>query len=131
MRFAWDEKKAATNRRKHGISFEEATTVFGDPLSDTFPDPDHSLEEHRFVIRGASESGKILVVAHTDDGELVRIISAREVTHGEKNLMKKVESEEEDDLRPEYDFSQMIGGVRGKYVERYRKGTNLVLLDPD
>ena len=84
MRFAWDEKKAASNLSKHGVSFEEAATVFGDPLSDTFPDPDHSLEEHRFVIIGSSESGKILVVAHTDDGELVRIISAREVTHGER-----------------------------------------------
>ncbi len=52
--------------------------------------------------------------------------------HGEKeSLMKKVESEEDDDLRPEYDFSQMKGRVRGKYVERYREGTNLVLLDPD
>ena len=48
-----------------------------------------------------------------------------------ENLMKNVESEEEDDLRPEYDFSQMKGGVRGKYIERYRQGTNLVLLDPD
>lgn len=48
-----------------------------------------------------------------------------------ENLMKNVESEDEDDLRPEYDFSQMKGGVRGKYVERYRQGTNLVLLDPD
>jgi len=71
------------------------------------------------------------VVAHTDDGELVRIISAREATHGERKSMKRIESEEEDDLRPEYDFSQMKGGVRGKYVERYREGTNLVLLDPD
>jgi hypothetical protein len=70
------------------------------------------------------------VVAHTDDGELVRIISAREATQGE-SLMKRIESEEEDDLRPEYDFSQIKGGVRGKYVERYREGTNLVLLDPD
>jgi uncharacterized DUF497 family protein len=84
MRFAWDEKKAASNLSKHGISFEEAATVFGDPLSNTFPDPDHSVEEHHFVIIGSSESGKILVVAHTDDGELVRIISAREVTHGER-----------------------------------------------
>jgi len=84
MRFAWNQKKAAGNLSKHGISFEEAATVFGDPLSDTFPNPDHSLEEHRFVIIGSSESGKILVVAHTDDGELVRIISAREVTHGER-----------------------------------------------
>jgi uncharacterized protein len=84
MRFAWDVNKAATSLIKHGVSFEEATTVFGDPLSDTFPDPDHSLEEQRFVIVGSSERGKILVVAHTDDGELVRIISAREATHGER-----------------------------------------------
>lgn len=68
MRFAWDEKKAASNLVKHGISFAEAETVLGDPLSDTFPDPDHSLEEHRFIITGSAESGKILVVAHTDDG---------------------------------------------------------------
>ena len=57
---------------------------FGDPLSDTFPDPDHSLDEHRFIIMGMSEVSKILVVAHTDDGETVRIISAREATHGER-----------------------------------------------
>lgn len=84
MRFSWNPKKAASNLNKHGISFEEAATVFGDPLSDTFPDPDHSLEEYRFVIIGSSESGKILVVAHTDDGELVRLISAREMTRGER-----------------------------------------------
>ena len=84
MRFVWDEKKAASNLGKHRISFEEAATVFDDPLSDTFPDPDHSLHEHRFIIMGSSGSGKILVVAHTDDGELVRIISAREAMHGER-----------------------------------------------
>jgi uncharacterized DUF497 family protein len=89
MRFAWDEKKAASNLAKHGVSFEEATTVFGDPLSDTFPDSDHSLEERRFVIIVSAESGKILVVAHMDDGELVRIISAREATHGERKSYEK------------------------------------------
>lgn len=83
MLFAWDEKKAAANLVKHGVSFEEATTVFGDPLSDTFDDPDHSVEEQRFIIVGTSERGRILVVAHTDDGEIVRIISAREPTRGE------------------------------------------------
>ena len=83
MRFEWDENKAASNLNKHGVSFVEAVTVFGDPLSDTLPDPDHSLEERRFIIIGSSESGKILVVAHTDDGETVRIISAREATRGE------------------------------------------------
>ena len=84
MRFTWDEDKATSNIIKHGISFDEATTVFGDTLSDTFPDPDHSFDEHRFIIIGASDRGKILVIAHTDDGELVRIISAREATHGER-----------------------------------------------
>jgi uncharacterized DUF497 family protein len=57
MRFAWDEKEAASNLVKHGTSFEEAATVFGDPLSDTFPDSDHSLEEERFIIIGSAESG--------------------------------------------------------------------------
>jgi uncharacterized DUF497 family protein len=59
MRFAWDDKKAGSNLVKHAVSFEEATTVFDDPLSDTFPDPDHSLEEDRFIIIGSTESGKI------------------------------------------------------------------------
>jgi uncharacterized DUF497 family protein len=63
--------------------------VFGDPLSDTFDDPDHSAEERRFVIVGTSERGRILVVAHTDDGETVRIISAREPTRGEKNFYEE------------------------------------------
>ena len=84
MRFIWDERKAAKNLVKHGVSFEEATTVFDDPLSDTYPDPDHSRDEHRFIIRGLSERGKILVVAHTDDDELVRVISAREATYAER-----------------------------------------------
>jgi uncharacterized DUF497 family protein len=84
MRFAWDEKKAASNLAKHDISFEEATTVFGDPLSYTHPDPDHSVAERRFVIIGLSEQGRILVVAHTDDGQSVRVISAREATYGER-----------------------------------------------
>jgi uncharacterized DUF497 family protein len=86
MRFEWDESKAAANLAKHGVSFEEATTVFGDPLSDTFDDPDHSAEERRFVIIGMSEKGKMLVVAHTDDGEVVRLISAREPTRGEREF---------------------------------------------
>lgn len=84
MRFGWDEQKAASNLFKHGISFVEAATVFNNPLSDTFPDSDHSLEENRFIIIGSTASGKILVVAHADDGDLVRIISAREATPGER-----------------------------------------------
>ena len=89
MRFEWDENKATSNLTKHGVSFEEVVTVFGDPLSDTAPDPDHSLEEHRFIIVGSTESGKIVVVAHTDDGETVRIISAREATYGERKFYEE------------------------------------------
>ncbi|HEU0144070.1 MAG TPA: BrnT family toxin [Nitrososphaera sp.] len=86
MRFEWDESKAAANLAKHGVSFEEAATVFGDPLSDTFDDPDHSIEERRFVIIGTSEKGRMLIVAHTDDGEVVRFISAREPTRVEREF---------------------------------------------
>jgi uncharacterized DUF497 family protein len=84
MRFEWDEKKAVANLAKHGVSFEEAVTVFGDPLSDTFDDPDHSADEQRFLIIGASDRGRMLIVAHTDDGAVVRIVSAREPTSGER-----------------------------------------------
>jgi uncharacterized DUF497 family protein len=84
MRFEWDEKKAAANLGKHSVSFEEAATVFGDLLSDTFDDPDHSADEQRFLIVGVSDRGRMLIVAHTDDGAVVRIISAREPTSGER-----------------------------------------------
>lgn len=84
MRFEWDGKKAAANLVKHGVSFEEAADVFGDPLSDTFDDPDHSVDERRFLIIGTSDRGRMLIVAHTDDGVVVRIISARELTPRER-----------------------------------------------
>jgi uncharacterized DUF497 family protein len=92
MRFAWDENKASANLARHGVSFEEAATVFGDPLSDTFDDPDHSVEEQRFVIIVMSERGKMLIVAHTDDGEVVRLISAREPTRGEREFYEESRS---------------------------------------
>ena len=77
MRFEWDRAKAEANRRKHRVSFDEATTIFFDPLSVTISDPDHSAGERRFVTMGASSSGRILVVAHTERGAVLRIISAR------------------------------------------------------
>ena len=73
MRFDWDKHKAANNLVKHNVSFEEAATVFGDPLSDTFDDPDHSADERRFLIIGHSETGKLLFVSNTDDGETIRL----------------------------------------------------------
>ena len=76
LTFEWDANKARTNLAKHGIGFEEASTVFGDNLSLTIPDPLHSEVEDRFVTVGTSHRGKLLVVVHTERGENIRIISA-------------------------------------------------------
>ena len=84
LSFEWDEQKARTNLRKHGVSFEEATTVFGDPLSRTISDPLHSDEENRFVIIGRSFINRLLVVIYTERGDNIRIIAAREATSREK-----------------------------------------------
>jgi uncharacterized DUF497 family protein len=81
--FIWDKKKAAVNFRKHGVSFTEAATAFGDPLSITIPDPDHSLDEDRFLLVGEFKKGRLLVVAHTEQSDTIRIINARPVTPGE------------------------------------------------
>jgi hypothetical protein len=82
--FEWDPRKDFTNRQKHGVGFEEASTVFDDPLSVTIPDPDHSIHEDRFVIVGASSDHGLLVVVHTMRGERIRLISARAATKHEK-----------------------------------------------
>jgi uncharacterized protein len=84
MRFEWDSEKAASNLEKHGLSFEEAATAFGDPLSLTRFDPDHSAEEDRFVLMGTTFSGLLVVVAHTDRDKTIRIISARLATRRER-----------------------------------------------
>jgi hypothetical protein len=77
LRFEWDSQKARRNARLHGVGFDEAATVFGDPLSLTIPDPDHSDIEERFVVLGHSYRGRLLVVVHSERGDTVRIISAR------------------------------------------------------
>ena len=84
MEFEWDERKARANVKKHGVSFHDAATVFGDPLAITFPDPDHSEEEERSVTFGLSQSHRLLVVAHTIRDSKTRIISARMMTRQEK-----------------------------------------------
>jgi len=78
--FEWDLRKAARNHRKHGVSFHEAATVFGDPLALTYHDPDHSAAEQRFITVGMSNVGRLLIVAHADRAENIRIISARKTT---------------------------------------------------
>jgi len=85
VNFEWDPRKAAQNRRKHRVSFHEAATVFGDPLAMTYDDPDHSVVEHRFITVGVSDAGRLLIVAHADKADNIRIISARKMTLRERN----------------------------------------------
>jgi uncharacterized DUF497 family protein len=84
MEFEWDEEKAASNLERHGVSFSEAMTVFGDPLEVTIPDPDHSVGEARFLSLGLSDSGRLLVVAYTERERKTRLINAREATPKER-----------------------------------------------
>lgn len=86
MKFDWDDKKAETNIRKHGVTFDEAATVFEDPYARVIDDPDHSWEEERFIILGMSIRARELVVSHClrgADGDVIRIISARRATRKE------------------------------------------------
>ena len=89
MHFEWDPRKALENLAKHGVSFEEAATIFRDPLSATGPDPDHSTDEERFVTFGMSTGGRLLAVAHTDRDDTIRIISARPVTPNERKIYEE------------------------------------------
>ncbi len=89
VHFAWDATKAATNFRKHEVSFEEASSVFYDPLAATGADPDHSEGEERFVTFGTSSAGRLLVISHTEHGEAIRIISARLATRSERHIYEE------------------------------------------
>lgn len=84
MHFEWDRAKAKTNRRKHKVTFDEAVSVFYDPLSATFPDPDPSRSEERLITIGNSSRQRLLVIVHTERGETIRIISARLATAHER-----------------------------------------------
>ena len=89
MKIEWDPGKAKSNLRKHKVSFEEASTALSDPMAATGADPDHSIAEERYVTFGVSERGRLLVVAHTDEGEMIRIISARIASKGERGLYEE------------------------------------------
>jgi uncharacterized protein len=89
LRFTWDPAKAAANLRKHGISFMEASTAFADPLSITIPDPDHSVGEERFVLIGLSDRQHLVVVAHAERSDLIRIISARPANRHERKTYEE------------------------------------------
>jgi len=87
--FEWDEAKAAANLAKHGVSFDEAKTVFDDPLFVDFYDPEHSVDEHRYITLGESQQGRLLIVAYTGRDEVTRLISAREVTSTEREAYEE------------------------------------------
>jgi len=89
MDFEWDPNKAEINLRKHGVSFAEAGTVFGDELAITVPDPDHSDDENRYITVGWSNRRSLLIVSHTDRDDKIRIISARELTPRERKTYEE------------------------------------------
>jgi len=89
LRFTWDPRKAAANFRKHRVTFIEASTAFGDPLSATIPDPDHSGAEGRFLLVGLTRRGRLVVVAHTEQGDEIRLISARTATRRERKAYEE------------------------------------------
>lgn len=89
LAFEWDAKKARQNVKKHGVSFEEAITAFGDPVAKTIPDPLHSEDEDRFVILGQSNRRRLLVVVFTERGDKIRLISARVATRPEREYHEK------------------------------------------
>jgi uncharacterized DUF497 family protein len=89
MKIEWDPKKARSNLGKHKVSFEEAATALSDPMAATGGDPDHSVGEFRYITFGISEQGRLLVVAHTEEGETIRIISARLARKGERRIYEE------------------------------------------
>jgi hypothetical protein len=90
-RFAWDRRRADANLRKHGISFDEASTVFDDPSFITVVDDEHSVDEERYITIGVSSQRRLLMVAHTDRSGRIRIISAREATKKEERFYAEAE----------------------------------------
>ncbi len=89
MQFEWSKNKAASNLSKHKVSFEEAKTVFDDPLYVDFYDPDHSENEERYLIVGESNRGRLLIVSYSERGNSIRLISAREVTRTEREAYEE------------------------------------------
>jgi len=91
LNFVWDAEKAENNFKKHQVSFEEATTVFSDPLSLTVPDPEHSIGEERYVDIGRSNNGRILIVVYSEREGNIRIISCRRATRRERRFYEEAE----------------------------------------
>jgi ribonuclease toxin BrnT of type II toxin-antitoxin system len=131
VEFEWDPDKATANLKRHRVDFNEAAGVLEDPLSTTFPDETHSEQEMRFLTIGASHRGASSSWPTRSETTPSGSSAPDQQRGASGNFMRKANRPEDDDLRPEYDFASMKGGVRGKYVARLRKGSNLVLLDPE
>ena len=89
MYFEWDNKKAVANLKKHGVSFQEGATIFGDPLAITFEDPDHSIGEHRLLTFGNTSTGKLVIVSNVETNLSMRIISVRLMTKQERKIYEE------------------------------------------
>jgi uncharacterized DUF497 family protein len=89
IKFEWDQNKADSNLSKHGVSFNEAKTVFNDSLYVDFFDPDHSYNEHRYIVIGQSLNNRLLLVAYTEEENIIRLISAREATRRERKTYEE------------------------------------------
>ncbi len=128
--FEWDPDKADKNVEKHQVSFKETTTVFDDPMFITFIDDEHSIDEERYVTIGLSGHGRLLMVAHADRQNCVRIINARRATK-RNSFMPKPTDPDDYELRDEYDLSTMTVAPKGRYAPHRRAGENGVLLSED
>ena len=134
MDFDWDPDKAKSNLRKHGISFQEAMTIFGDELSASVYDWKHSDAEDRYLTMGTSVEGNLLIVAHTYRGQIIRIVSAKKSPGANERIMKMEISDQEphdDDLEPEYDFRSMGKVERGKFAKQYHERLRVIRLAED
>lgn len=127
----WNPEKAKLNNNKHRVSFEEAATVFYDPLSATFDDLDHSSDEFRMITVGFSSRGRLLVVSHTERQKTSALLALVLQQRMRGTDMKTNPEETPDELRPEYDFDYSKA-VRGKYYRQLiEQGSNVIVLDPD
>ena len=131
--FEWDARKAASNLKKHGVAFDEATTAFGDPLSLLMTDPKHSEEEQRFLVMGLSVRigfwlSLLQSVHRTLESSPHVLPLDRKGTTMSKDKPQSAKGRNRDTLQPEYDFSKAVRGVTAK---RYAEGTNVVVIPPD
>ncbi len=127
LTFEWDARKARSNFAKHGVSFEEAATVFADPLSLTIADPDHSIAERRSVTMAKAMAGNCSL-SFIPGEAIISASSAPDAPVDENASFMKKNKPAGKQMRDGYDFSQ---GTRGKYARRYAQGTNVVVLEPD